>query len=65
MWFVHRADLLAILLRKAIRVGVDVKRGDGLVKVSETQEGVEVSMKSARTARFDLVIGADGMQLQP
>lgn len=55
-----RADLAAIL-RAAVPDNVVIRNGDEITALEQDDHGVTASFKAAADARFDLVVGADGM----
>ncbi|HEY1973442.1 MAG TPA: FAD-dependent monooxygenase [Pseudonocardia sp.] len=55
-----RGDLAAVLYR-ATSDHVEYLFGDQIDALDERPDGVEVSMASGATRRFDLVVGADGL----
>ena len=57
---VHRADLSRILI-DASRKWTDYRFGDTVMGAEQDGEGVDVSFRSGRCERFDLVVGADGV----
>ncbi|MFC7760770.1 FAD-dependent monooxygenase [Catellatospora bangladeshensis] len=55
-----RGDL-AHILHEATRADAEYRFGDRITALSEGDDGVEVTFRSGRTERYDLVIGADGI----
>jgi len=60
-YHVHRADLQSILLDKLKDVGVTPELDAQCVHVTEEAPHVRVGFRDGREARFDAVIGADGI----
>lgn len=56
----HRAELHGVL-SAALPASVDVRLGTTLTAVEAGAEGVDVALSDGTRARFDLVIGADGL----
>lgn len=57
---IARADLVAILQSAACE-NVDIRWGDTITELTQTGDGVQVGFQQAEPARFDLVVGADGL----
>ncbi|GIH10867.1 FAD-dependent oxidoreductase [Rhizocola hellebori] len=57
---IMRGDLVG-LLYGATQSGVDYLFGDAIRHLEQDDDGVTVAFEHAATARFDLVVGADGM----
>jgi 2-polyprenyl-6-methoxyphenol hydroxylase-like FAD-dependent oxidoreductase len=57
---IARTDLAAILL-SAARDHADIRWGDAISGLTQDGDGVIVAFEQSATARFDLVIGADGV----
>ena len=57
---IHRADLHAVLL--AACAGVPLESGVRVSSVTREADGVDVVFGDARSERFDLLIGADGIR---
>jgi 2-polyprenyl-6-methoxyphenol hydroxylase-like FAD-dependent oxidoreductase len=55
-----RADLASILLSSA-REHTDIRWGDTITGLAPDDAGVDVTFEHAEPARFDLVVGADGV----
>ena len=56
-----RDDLVAILYESA-KSEIDLRFGDSIQTMNETSDHVEVEFDSGRYEKFDVVIGADGLQ---
>jgi 2-polyprenyl-6-methoxyphenol hydroxylase-like FAD-dependent oxidoreductase len=57
---IQRGDLARILF-EATRDDVEYRFGDRITALSDGDGGVEVTFRSGHTARYDLVVGADGI----
>jgi 2-polyprenyl-6-methoxyphenol hydroxylase-like FAD-dependent oxidoreductase len=57
---VRRGDLAAILY-SMVRDDVEFLFGDSIDTLDQSAQGVDVTFRSGRQRRFDLVVGADGM----
>lgn len=57
---IFRDDLCALLMR-ALDERVQFLYDDSIAAVADTPEGADVTYASGATARFDLVVGADGV----
>jgi len=55
-----RSDLSRLLFDK-VRGTTETIFGDEIISLREQSDGVEVQFRNAKTRRFDLVIGADGL----
>lgn len=60
---ITRGDLNQVLLDEIAKVGgnLDYRYGEWIVALSQDQNGVDVTFNTGANARFDLVIGADGV----
>ncbi|MGI4985745.1 MAG: FAD-dependent oxidoreductase [Janthinobacterium lividum] len=59
-----RPVLAAILADAVLAAGVDVRLGVSFTRIAQDVEGVDVHFTDGRTARYDLVVGADGIHSQ-
>lgn len=57
---VLRADLCDVLVGAA-RCEADIRFGDGITGLQADEHGVDVTFERAAPARFDVVVGADGL----
>lgn len=57
----YRPELARILVDRATELGVRMHFGVGVTSVEADAEGVNVTLSDASSARYDLVIGADGL----
>jgi 2-polyprenyl-6-methoxyphenol hydroxylase-like FAD-dependent oxidoreductase len=57
-----RPRLARILLDRATEVGVKVRFGLSATKLSQDDNGVDVTFSDGSSGRYDLVIGADGIR---
>lgn len=55
-----RSDLAKVIY-ESLNDGVEIIFGDGIEKVEQNEEGVQVTFRSGQTRAFDLLIGADGL----
>ncbi|RMD47242.1 MAG: FAD-binding protein, partial [Alphaproteobacteria bacterium] len=60
-WLVHRADLVAMLLAAARRLGVQIVTGARVVGVALGFDEAVLAMESGSKRRTRLLIGADGL----
>jgi 2-polyprenyl-6-methoxyphenol hydroxylase-like FAD-dependent oxidoreductase len=60
--FVPRLDLLKILADAASRGGTRVRMSTRVVEWHEREAGVEVAFSDGTSARYDLMVGADGIR---
>jgi 2-polyprenyl-6-methoxyphenol hydroxylase-like FAD-dependent oxidoreductase len=58
---VKRPDLHAILAKHTRAAGVNVRLGVSIEKLNQLNPGVDVTFTDDDAARFDLVVGADGI----
>ncbi|PRY36746.1 FAD-dependent monooxygenase [Umezawaea tangerina] len=58
---IHRPVLLTILEEAARRLGVEIRRGVTTLTADDRDDGVLVTTTDGREARYDLVVGADGI----
>ncbi|GAA4601964.1 2-polyprenyl-6-methoxyphenol hydroxylase-like FAD-dependent oxidoreductase [Actinoplanes octamycinicus] len=58
----YRPVLAQLLLERAARVGARVRFGTSFTAIRPDGDGVEVTLTDHRTARYDVVIGADGVR---
>lgn len=57
----YRPDLAVIMVARAEEVGANLRFGAKVTGLSETPDGVELSVEGAAVGVYDLVIGADGL----
>ena len=57
-----RAELARILLDRAAEVGVKIRLGTTFTQLSQDEHGVDVTFADGSSARYDLVVGADGLR---
>ncbi|WP_448628373.1 FAD-dependent oxidoreductase [Geodermatophilus sp. URMC 64] len=57
-----RPELARILTDRAAEVGVKLRFGTTFTKLTQDDEGVDVTFSDGSTGRYDLVIGADGVR---
>jgi 2-polyprenyl-6-methoxyphenol hydroxylase-like FAD-dependent oxidoreductase len=57
----YRPDLAEILLERAVELGVRVDFGSPVTGIAQTPDRVEVTVAGESVGRFDLLIGADGL----
>jgi 2-polyprenyl-6-methoxyphenol hydroxylase-like FAD-dependent oxidoreductase len=57
----YRPDLAEILLERAVELGVRVDFSSPVTGISQAHDEVEVSVAGESVGRFDLLIGADGL----
>ena len=58
----YRPELARILLERAGEVGAKVRFGTTVTELAQDGEGVDVTLSDGSRARYDLVIGADGVR---
>lgn len=58
----NRPELARILLVRAAAVGAKIRYGTTVAELAQDAGGVDVTFGDASTARYDLVIGADGIR---
>ncbi|WP_433584920.1 FAD-dependent monooxygenase [Microbacterium hydrocarbonoxydans] len=61
---IARGDLAAVLRRELVAAEdglLDLRYGDRIIAVSQDESGVDVRFEHADAARFDVVVGADGV----
>ena len=58
----YRPELARILLDRAAEVGAKVRFGTTVTELAQDGEGVDVTLSDGSRARYDLVIGADGVR---
>ncbi|MDN4476329.1 FAD-dependent oxidoreductase [Demequina sp. SYSU T00192] len=59
---VTRPQLHAILTARALEVGVEVRYSTSFASLAPDEAGVEVALTDGTTARWDVVVGADGVR---
>lgn len=59
-----RPELARILVERAIDAGANVHFGVEATQLEQHDDGVDVTFSDGSTARYDLVIGADGLHSQ-
>ncbi len=58
----YRPELARILLDRAGEVGAKVRFGTTVAELAQDGEGVDVTLSDGSRARYDLMIGADGVR---
>lgn len=58
----YRPELARILLERAGEVGAKARFGTTVTELAQDGEGVDVTLSDGSRARYDLVIGADGVR---
>jgi 2-polyprenyl-6-methoxyphenol hydroxylase-like FAD-dependent oxidoreductase len=58
----YRPELARILLDRAVDAGVRVRFGVGVTALDQDGDGVDITLSDATRARYDLVVGADGVR---
>jgi 2-polyprenyl-6-methoxyphenol hydroxylase-like FAD-dependent oxidoreductase len=58
----YRPDLAAILVDRASRAGAKVRFATTCTALAQDDAGVDVTFADGSTARYDLVVGADGIR---
>ncbi|GAA3341678.1 FAD-dependent oxidoreductase [Amorphoplanes nipponensis] len=58
----HRPELARILLDRATAAGVKIRFGTGCTALAQDADGVDVTFAGGDAARYDLVVGADGIR---
>ena len=61
---IARGDLAAVLRRELVAAAnglLDLRYGDRIIAVSQDESGVDVRFEHADAARFDVVVGTDGV----
>ena len=58
----YRPDLARVLAERAIEVGVKIRTGVAATGLHHLPDGVELSCADGSTARYDLLVGADGVR---
>lgn len=58
----YRPDLAHILVERAAETGVRLTYGTTVVALEQDEAGVDVTFHDGREARYDVVIGADGIR---
>lgn len=58
----YRPDLASILVERASRTGAKVRFGTTCTALTQDDAGVEVALADGSSARYDLVVGADGVR---
>ena len=58
----YRPDLARILVDRAAEVGAKVRFGTTYTSLSQDDDGVDVTFADGSSARYDLVVGADGVR---
>jgi 2-polyprenyl-6-methoxyphenol hydroxylase-like FAD-dependent oxidoreductase len=56
-----RPELAQLLVDRATEVGVHVHFNTGVNRFTSDQDGVDVTLSSGETRRYDLLVGADGL----
>ncbi|EEE39192.1 monooxygenase, FAD-binding [Rhodobacteraceae bacterium KLH11] len=59
-YYYHRADLLGLLHKAALREGVEFRLGSRVTEVCEHPSGVEIALKGGASLHVDCAIAADG-----
>ena len=59
---VPRVALQGILERAALEAGTQLRTGDTIAAITQDSDGVDVAFGSGASARYDLVVGADGIR---
>lgn len=59
-WYYHRADLLDLLRKAALRAGVEIRLNSRVTHVRKHPADAELSLKNGTRLRADCVIAADG-----
>lgn len=57
----YRPDLAAVLLERAVELGVQVAFASPVTGLAQTHDGVDVHVGGESVGRFDLLVGADGL----
>ena len=60
----YRPELARILLDRAAAVGAKIRFGTTCTTFTQDADGVDVTFADGGTARYDLVVGADGIRSQ-
>jgi 2-polyprenyl-6-methoxyphenol hydroxylase-like FAD-dependent oxidoreductase len=58
----YRPNLARILVERATDLGVKVRLGTTFTTLDDSGDGVDVTFTDGTTARYDLVVGADGIR---
>ena len=58
----YRPDLARLLMERAVEVGARPRLGVAPVSLEQDNDGVDVTFADGTSARYDLVIGADGVR---
>lgn len=58
---ISRSELATILLSAAASENADIRWGDTITELTQTNDAVHVGFDCAEPERFDLVVGADGL----
>jgi 2-polyprenyl-6-methoxyphenol hydroxylase-like FAD-dependent oxidoreductase len=58
----YRPTLARILVERATDLGVKVRLGTTFTTLTDSRDGVDVTFTDGTTARYDLVVGADGIR---
>jgi len=58
----YRPTLARILVERATDLGVKVRLGTTFTTLDDSGDGVDVTFSDGTTARYDLVVGADGVR---
>ncbi len=58
----YRPDLASILVDRAGRAGAKVRFGTACTELTQDDTGVDVTLADGSAARYDLVVGADGVR---
>ncbi len=59
-FYYHRADLIDLLLKRAVVEGVDIRLNSKVQAVHDSPEAVEVQLADGQDSSFDCLIAADG-----
>lgn len=60
--FVHRTDLLRVMHKTALDIGVRMLSGTTFESIQETSDSVKLELKDGEIIEADVVIGADGIK---
>lgn len=58
---IRRPDLQAVLAKGVEKAGCKVRLGTTVTDLQDTGDGVDVTFSDGSTARYDIVVGADGI----
>lgn len=59
---IYRPDLARLLVERAVELGVKVRTGVRPVSIEQDDRGVDLRRSDGTHARYDLVVGADGVR---